>query len=495
VLQISWLGVKRVPAISGKEYLARMDQLKPNVWMKGKQIQGKLSEHPAYKGAMLTKASLYDTQVHPDFIEKMTYSSPRTNERVGISFLQPKSKEDLEARRHMLKIWATKTAGMMGRTPDYLNTVLMALAASASILDDQDEEFSKNLTNLYETARDHDLSFTHSFINPQVDRSSDYTELSKQPIAPKIVEKNSNGIVIKGARLLATQGGITDEVLVLPSSSKITDNEYAFSFSIPTDTDGLKFICRESFYQGSSFFNYPLSSRFHEMDTMIIFDNVLVPWERVFFYHRQDIAHQLFLRSSFTPLTLHQVIIRQITKTEFILGLAQKMVATLNLSEYQHIQGKISEIIIGLETMKALLDRAELHASEDEWGTMVPNSNSLYIAVTMFPKLYPHMIEILQLIGAGGLVAIPTEEDFHSPLVKDLEKYCQGATCNADTKTKIFRLAWDLTMSAFGTRQTQYERYFFGDPVKLTSNLYNGYPRHEYMNLVEDFLEINKEAH
>jgi 4-hydroxyphenylacetate 3-monooxygenase len=483
-----------MPAINGKEYLSRIDQMQPNVWIKGERITGKISEHPAYKGAMLTKASLYDMQVQPELQEKMTYKSPKTNEPVGLSFLQPKTKEDLESRRLMIKTWATKTAGMMGRTPDYLNTVIMTLSASASILKDQDEEFSKNLIKLYETARDQDLSFTHSFISPQINRSSNYVELSPQPIATKIVKKTSDGLIVKGARLLATQGGMTDEVLILPSGSKVTDEENAFCFSVPTDSEGLKFICRESYYQGASTFNYPLSSRFHEMDTMIVFDNVLIPWERVFFYHRQDIAHQLFTKCSFTPQTLHQVVIRQIIKTEFILGLAQKMVLTLNLSEYQHIQEKISEVIIALESMKALLDRAELHAKTDEWGTMNPHTHSLYVAVNIFPKLYPRMVEILQLIGAGGLVALPTEEDFHSSLVSDLDQYWQGTACNAVTKTKIFRLAWDLTMSAFGTRQTQYERYFYGDPVRLAANLYANYPRDEYIGHVEQFLDLNDEA-
>lgn len=482
-----------MPAINGKQYLERMDQLKPNLWLKGERIEGRLSEHPAFTGVINTKATLYDTQIQPDLIKKMTYTSPTTGDRVGLSFLQPRTKEDLESRRFMIKTWAAKSAGIMGRTPDYLNTVIMTLAASANILNDQNQEFSKNLVNLYETAREKDLSFTHSFINPQINRSSNYTESADQPIAAKIVKKVSDGIIVQGARLLATQGGMTDQVFIFPTGSKFSDDEYAFSFCIPTETEGLKFVCRESFYQGSSTFNYPLSSRFHEMDTMIIFDNVLVPWEQVFFYQHQDIAYRLFSRSSFTAQTLHQVVIRQITKTEFILGLAQTMVSTLRVSEYQHIQEKVSEIIIALETMKALLDRAELLAFEDEWGTMTPHIHSLYVAVNLFPKLYPRMIEILQLIGAGGLVAIPTEEDFHSPLATDLDKYCQGSGCDAETKTKLFRLTWDLTMSAFGARQTQYERYFFGDPIKLASNLYNGYPRDKYMYQIEDFLEQNKE--
>ncbi|WP_226669470.1 4-hydroxyphenylacetate 3-monooxygenase, oxygenase component [Metabacillus litoralis] len=483
-----------MPAINGDQYLARMKDLKANVWIKGQKITDNICEHPVYKGALITKASLYDLQLKPDLIKKMTYISPITNNRVGLSFLQPRTKEDLEARRHMMKTWALETAGMMGRTPDYLNTVIMTLTASASILSDQDEQFTQNLINLYETAREKDLSFTHSFINPQINRSISYEESTTQPpIAARIVKKNHDGVFIKGARLLATQGGMTDEIILFPSGGKIHDQEQSFCVSIPSNAEGVKFICRESYYLGESTFNYPLSSRFHEIDTMIIFDNVFVPWERVFFYHRQDIAMKLFSRSSFTAHTLHQVVIRQITKSEFILGLAQSMVKLLNLSEYHHIQEKISEMIIGLESLKALLDRAELLAKEDEWGTMVPHTHSLYVAVNMFPKLYPRMIEILQLIGAGGLVSIPSEEDFQSCLFNDLELYYQGTACDAETKTKILRLIWDLTMSSFGTRQTQYERYFFGDPVRLASTLYKGYPRDEYIDIVNDFLNIKKE--
>ncbi|MCM3161140.1 4-hydroxyphenylacetate 3-monooxygenase, oxygenase component [Metabacillus litoralis] len=479
-----------MPAINGKQYLERMDQLHPDVWMKGERISGKLSQHPVYKGAMQSKASLYDTQVHPDFYKKMTFTSPTSNERVGLSFLQPRTKEDLQARRYMIKTWAKKTAGMMGRTPDYLNTALMTFAASATILREQGDEFCQNLLNIYEDAREKDLSFTHSFINPQVNRSTNFQELSSQPIAAKITEKTADGLIVNGARMLATQGGMTDEVFILPTGK--TD-DYAFCFSIPTDAEGIKFICRESFYQDDSQFNYPLSSRFDEMDTMIVFHNVVVPWERVIFYHRNDLAHQLFARSSFTPQALHQVIIRQITKTEFLIGLAQKMVTVLNVTEYHHIQEKISEMIIGLETMKALLDRSELEAKEDEWGTMVPYVHSLFVASNIFPKLYPRMIEIIQLIGAGGMVAIPSEEDFASSLVSEIDHFCQGYACDAETKAKLFRLAWDLTMSSFGTRQTQYERYFFGDPERLTSTLYQGYPREEYISDVETFLEQNRE--
>jgi len=479
-----------MPAISGNEYIKRIDGLQHDVWVDGKKIVGPISQHLAYKGAMKSKARLYDKQLHSDYLSHMTFPSPLTGNRVGLSYLEPKSIEDLSKRRNMIQTWAKDTSGMMGRTPDYMNTALMTLAAASSILKEQDAFYAKNLIQFFETAREQDLSFTHSFINPQVNRSSAYQESSSEPIAAKIVKETSEGIVIKGARLLATEGGMTDEVIVLPSKNIPSgEKEYAFSCSIPSNSSGLKFIGRSSFYGSESAFDHPLSSRFDEMDTILVFDNVLVPWDRVFIYNNVQIAQKMFQLSSFIPHTLHQVICRQIVKTEFLIGTAQLLITSLNISEYNHIQEKISDMIMGLETLKSLLFRAENEATIDMWGTTTPNRDPLFVAVNLFTKLYPQWTQMLQRIGASGMIALPTENDFECVEIKeDLSQYLQTSTLNARERTKLFRLAWDLTMSNFGSRQTLYEQYFFGDPERLHSNLYFGYNRDQYMEQVRQFL-------
>lgn len=137
-----------------------------------------------------------------------------------MSYLQPKTKEDLVARREMVQQWAKSNNGLMGRSPDYMNTVLMALASSVHLLRDQKNCFPDNLQSFYEYARENDISMTHTFIEPQVNRTQLYVERSDEPIAAKIVGKNKDGIIIKGARLLATQGGITDELLVIAAGGK-----------------------------------------------------------------------------------------------------------------------------------------------------------------------------------------------------------------------------------------------------------------------------------
>ncbi|WLV25211.1 4-hydroxyphenylacetate 3-monooxygenase, oxygenase component [Aciduricibacillus chroicocephali] len=479
-------------SINGKKYIERLDKLKTEIWYDGQKITGKISEHPAFKGLLQTKAHLYDMQLKPAFKDIMTFPSPTTGDPVGMSYLMPRTKEDLLKRRHMIELWARQTGGILGRSPDYLNTVLTGLASSAAWLENRNNCFPDHLKAFHEKAREEDLSFTHTFISPQVNRSTMYFGESDEPIAARIVEENEKGILIKGARLLATQGGLTDELLVFSVGKYFFNENEAFAFAIPSDTEGLRFICRNSFVGGSSEFDHPLSSRYEEIDSIVVFDNVLVPWERVFYYKNAEVAEEFITVSGFHSFAKHQVITRQIVKTEFILGLAELIVETINIGEYEHIQGKMSEIIIGLETMKALMEKAENHAALDEWGYMRPDLSTLKVAGTVFPKIYPRLCEIIQLLGASGLITLPTEKAFASDIRKDLDLYVQGATKTAEERVKIFTLAWDLTMSAFGTRQTQYERYFFGDPIRLTSDLYKNYPKDKHAQAIRNFLKLKQ---
>ena len=479
--------------ITGNEYIQRLNSLKNEVWYDGKKIDGLLSEHPAFKGIIQSKAALYDLQHDPEYIDDTTFISSTTGERIGLSFMQPKTKDDLIKRRKMIALWAKQSNGMMGRSPDYLNTVLMSFASSANFLEGKSYSFANNLHAIYDFAMKQDLSFTHTFISPQVNRSKFHLEDSKEPISAKVIATTDEGIVVKGARLLATQGGLTDEVLVFSVPKILIDEDEAFAFSIPSNTKGLKFICRDSFVGGDSFFDHPLSSQYEEMDSIVVFDEVVVPWERVFFYQNSEMAEKFVAQSGFSNYAIHQVLTRQIVKLEFILGIAELIVKAINVREYQHIQEKMAEIIVGLETIKALIEKSENDSQLDYWGYLRPDVIPLKVASNIFPKIYPRFMEIIQLIGASGMITLPTENAFQSEIRPQLDQYLQGTFISAEDRTKIFRLAWDLTMSPFGTRQTQYERFFYGDPVRIASDLYLSYPKNEYVESVRNFLKLKTE--
>ncbi|MBG9452729.1 4-hydroxyphenylacetate 3-monooxygenase [Lysinibacillus sphaericus] len=477
-----------MPVITGQQYIDRIDALQTYISIDGKVVTGKVSEHPAFKGVMKSQARLFDLQNEDALFEEMTYVSPTSNNRVGMSFLQAVAVEDLVKRRNAVRQWALSNNGLMGRSPDYMNTTLMALASAAEYLKDKPNCFPQHLLNFYEYARENDLTMTHTFIEPQVNRRKFYFEDEGVIIAAKIVDKTTEGLVIKGARLLATQGGITDELLVISTNGY--DEGKGFAFSIPSNTKGLKFLCRQSFVGGESAFDYPLSSRYEEMDAIVVFDNVVVPWERVFYYENVEVANNFLNVSGFQTYGLHQVLTRQIAKTEFVLGVAQSIVNTINIGEYQHVQQKVVDIIVALETMKALLLKSEIEAKRDAFGFLRPDHATVQVAIHIFPKVYPTFTEIIQLLGASGLMSIPSEKAFATD-DSDLEHYLQSFQDGGEERVKKFRLAWDLTMSSFGTRQTLYERFFFGDPVRLATALYNSYNRGELVDRVESFLKNN----
>ncbi|KRG13326.1 4-hydroxyphenylacetate 3-monooxygenase [Virgibacillus soli] len=481
--------------ISGKEYMNRIDHLKSDIWLDGQQIAGKVSKHPAFRGAIKSKAQLFDMQNDPVLRSILTFISPQIEKNVNFSYQQPKTKDDLLFRKKATELWARTNFGLLGRSPDYVNTGMMVLAASHKIFAAKDKKFGDHILRSYENAMEQDLTFTHTFINPQVNRSISYLEdsYSEENIAAKVIGENHEGIIIQGARLLATQGGITDEVLVLPAGGNFIEEAYIYGFTIPSNTEGLKFICRESFVNDDdSSFNYPLGSRFEEMDSIVVFDHVLVPWEKVFLYKDLNIAHRFFTEANFNTMLLFQAVVRMIVKTEFILGLAESIIEAINIGEYQHIQDKVSEIIATLEIMKGLHLSSQVNARLDKWGMMTPDAKPLLVAIHYYPRIYPRLVEILQLLGGSGLILLPTENSFASSVRSYIDTYLQGANSTAEDRVMLFRIVWDLCMSPFGTRQTHYERFFFGDPVRLAMGLYNGYPKNEYTKRVKKLLETNK---
>jgi 4-hydroxyphenylacetate 3-monooxygenase len=321
--------------------------------------------------------------------------------------------------------------------------------------------------------READLCLTHSLIPPQANRSVGPSGQADPFLAARVKNETDAGFVVRGCRMLATLP-ISDAIMVLPSTllkATADDAPYAFGFVIANDTPGLRFICRESLDYGRSHFDHPLGSRFEEMDALVVFDDVHVPWENVLLYRDVERCNTAYARTGAVVGMAHQVVVKNIAKCEFVLGLASLLVDTIGAESFQHIQEKLAEIWVNLETMRAFLRAAEADAALDEWGVMRPAWNPLDAARNLFPRLYPRMIEILQQIGASGLVAMPTELDLKGPLADDIRRYYQAARADAFERIPLFRLAWDATLSAFAGRQVLYERFFFGDPVRMAGAL------------------------
>lgn len=477
-------------AKTGQQYIDRLKKANNNVYIHGERVDD-VTEHPAFKGAIQSMAKLYDMQHENP--EKMLYTSPTTGDKVGKTFMTPKTVEDLIERREATMEWQHFTGGLMGRSPDYLNADVMAMGVASEFFAEGDPMFAENAKKYYEYARENDLSLTHTLIHPQVNRAKIQAEQKDANMALHLVEKTDEGIIVDGIRLLATQGGITDEILVFPSTvmkSGELDDPYSLAFALPNNTPGLKYLSRESFDYGGNKFDHPLSSNFEEGDTIVSFDNVLVPWDRVFVCGNSSICNRAFGETNAVAHMSHQVISKNVAKTEFVLGVVLTLMDSIGIDGFQHVKDKGTEIMLALETMKSHLYKAEHNAKLDKWGMMTPDFDALDAARNWYPRTYPRLAEIVRILGASGMMGIPTHADFSSEEIGPiLNRAMQGKNVEGYERVQIFRLAWDLTMSAFGNRQTHYEYYFFGDPIKMGMAYFDKYDKEPYKEMVRNFLD------
>jgi 4-hydroxyphenylacetate 3-monooxygenase len=483
-----------VGAVDGKGFLNRLDSTRREIWYGDQKITGDVSKHPAFIGISKSIAALYDMQLRPELLDAMTYESPTTGDRVGMSFLQPKSKEDLARRTRMMKTWADFSGGIMGRTGDYLNSAIMAMASAKEFFGNAGRDFGSNIHGYYEYIRENDLILTHTLINPQVNRGVGPSKQSDPFIAARVVEKTPEGVVIRGARMLATLP-IADEIMVFPSTvvrSGQDDVPYSIAFALPVSARGLKFICRESFASESGF-DHPLANRFDEQDAVVVFDDVLVPWERVFILEDPEKANSVNEATEAIVFMAHQATVREAAKAEFIAGLVTLVAETIGADQFPQVQERISEILLTAEMMKSFLVASEANAKVNKWGLMTPDYLPINSARNLWPRVAPNLGTILKQIGASGLMAIPPEGILDSPARPDVDKYYQAKLADGQERIRLFKLAWDAAGSSFGGRQDLYERFFFGDPLRMATAYYSWYDKEPYKERVRELLH-RKEA-
>ena len=480
-----------MPARTGQQYLDRLAASRPTVRIHGETVTSDLPSHPAFRNLVRTYAALYDMQHAAGLRETMTYESPSSGEQVGASFIVPRTVVDLERRRRMMKLWADRSLGTLGRTGDYLNCCLAALSEAGPWFAQADPAFAANIRAYYERVREQDLLLTHTLITPQANRSQDAAQQQGGELTARIVSEDDSGVVIRGARMLATIGPIADEMLVFPSTvlkGTEADAPYSFAFAINCDAPGVRFICRESLDYGRSRYDHPLASRFEEIDAVVVFDDVHVPFERCFLLGHPEMCNAIYTDTTAVAHMTHQVATRACAKTEAMLGLISLLAEAIGIDQFPHIQEDIAEVIVTLEIVRGLLRAAEADAQPNAFGVMTPRMESLNACRNWFPRASQRFPQILRKFGASGLMALPTEADVHGDAAEDIERYLQSATLGGADRVRLFRLAWDMSMSAFAGRQTLYEYFFFGDPVRMASALVRGYDRAPYAERVREFL-------
>ena len=272
-------------------------------------------------------ARLYDIAAAPENRELMTFTSPKTGAPVLRAYQIPKTHADLRARRLFSEKWAEATFGLMGRTPDHVAGFFCGYAAVPEVFAKAGQKFADNVVAFYEKMRDEHLYVSYAIVPPQIDRSKPAHKQSDPALYAGVVKERDDGIVISGAQQLAT-GGVLSDWLHLSCIHPLQpgDENYANCLAVPINAPGVKLYPRRPFaLRADNAFDYPLSSRFDESDSYVVFDNVFVPWEHVFIYRNIEISRDQWWKTTAHTLGNHQAQVRYVTKLRFMMGLAQRM--------------------------------------------------------------------------------------------------------------------------------------------------------------------------
>src|SRR5579864_380127 len=489
-----------MPARTGHDYLQSLARMKPRIFLHGGRVADVRGEM-AFQGALQSMAELYDLQHDPRFREFMLYSSPTTGDPVHVGFQPATSRAVLVAKRKAFKLRTDYTFGFMGRTMDFMNQMVTNMYLDRARFGLRGQQFADNVARYYEHVRDNDLFLTHALINPQIDRSRTSAEQEDAFLHLGKVRDTSDGIIVRGAKMLATMAPIAEEILCFPFGAGVAegDDAYAVAFAIPLDTPGLELVCRESVASPpSSRFDHPLSSRFEEMDCIVVFNDVLIPWDRVFIDGgpgSRAVANAAGGGMGITGGV--QTAARMLSQMEFFCGLAMKLADTIAITGFVHVQEKLGEMLSHLEVARSVFYGSEAMAFEGPDGlwSNAPLGQGAFHLQTM--RIYRRFVEIVQLLGGGGFFYAPTEADFSNPESRTLiDKYARGrAGVSAEERVRLFKLAWDATGSSFGQRMQQYVTYYSGDPIRLTAAYYVGYDKDPVLDLVGRALGDTDSAH
>src|SRR5580698_820584 len=482
-------------ARDGKSYISRLKAHPRDVWIAGRKV-GDVTTDPAFRRPVAAMARLYDCQANPALHTTMTYLPDDSDGPAGVSFIIPRSHAELVHRRKAMRVWAEATFGTMGRSPDFLNTVLASLADAPEFFAELGPRYVDNVQRYYRYCRDNDIFLTHTLVNPPVDRSKSASQQADEYAYLGIVEETRDGLVVRGAKMLATHGPTADEIMVypLPFSVRPGEEKYALAFAIPTETPGLRFICREPFDQGNqSEWDHPLGSRFEEPDAMAIFGDVLVPWDRVFLYGNVALANTMFARTRMQAHTGHQTAVRGLAKCEFMTALAMALSRSVKTDGFVHVQDQLGECLSYLQLIEGGIVLSEQKPEHSDHGTLRPAFPPLQALRYNIPRFYERMVRLTQVMGAGGILANPTEADLHSEIAADIHRYYKGADRDAEARIRLSKLAWDATGTQFGQRQLQYERYYAGDPVQMGASIYHSQDHSALIKLVERALQLPRD--
>lgn len=453
----------------------------------GRERVHDVTTHPAFREAARTVAALFDLKADPRN-EALSYEE--NGERYAMYFLKPRNREDLRRRLNAHRIIANETLGMFGRSPDHVPSFITGMTSAPEVFDENRKGFGANIQAYYEHLRKNDIYATYAVLPPQAMRNPDLFLRENRPVPSlRVIREDSEGVVLSGMKMLATGAVLANEIWIgniLPLAP--TQKAEAITCALPVNAEGLSLWSRRPVAgKGLSRADAPLSWKYDETDSMVLCEEVKVPWSKVFIHEDAVLSRDIYIRTPAHSFSNHQAGVRFWAKLGFLIGLASRVTQATGSDKIPVVQDTLGR----LAAMEAAIGHMIMGQVEncESWsdGFVGFNRRGVYAAANWCYENYAFVIETIRELCGGGIYQLPADDSvLEDPALKDaFQTYWYTPQLDATSRMKLFRLAWDITGSEFATRHLTYERFYLGAHFVVRNHNFREAPWQAFHGLVD----------
>ena len=482
---------------TGDEYRAALDDGR-EVWMNGEKVKD-VCTHPQLKPVIDVRARIYDMQHDPSTKDQTTYQENGEDFAIGLRL--PYEPKDWEDKRKAVDLVMHDIGGIVTRVGDETIGEMWSLWDGKEILNEIDPRFAENIEKHIHTAIKLDPFHVSANTDPKGDRSKAPQDQDPDMLV-HVVKETDAGIVIRGAKY-ETAASYSNQAFLKPTIANWGNSElsdYALGCIVKMNAPGVKHICRTGFAGRAPNADYPLSNKVDEIDTLMILDDVLIPWEDILFYQHTRAAS--FIRATLHRYSAFPFVQRTLSYADLIIGAALWNVKQTGLDKQQAVQEKLSELAVWREGIDAFLTASIATAEESPNGLLMPNQSMLMSGRVHALSNLPKMMHTARELCGGQICVTPDAATFSAPDTKPwMDKfYTINDNWIADDRRKLLGLARDLLNSDYAGHRLTFQLFAQSAPFAQLGAVYRNFDwdgplefAHKAANLSENVYGVGKE--
>ena len=447
------------------------------VWICGERVKD-VPAHPAFKPIVDARARIYDMAHEEATREIMTRPDPESGEPCCTANQPPKTRQDWADKDRAVEAVMDELGGVVIRVGDETVGEMWSLYDGADILNEIDGRFAENIARHIREAALLDPFHVSANTDPKGDRSKPPQEQDPDMLL-HVVRETDAGLVVRGAKF-ETASAYANQAFAKPTIAQWRENEklsdYAVGFIARMGAKGTRHICRAPLAASEhGRDDFPLAAEFDEIDSLIVFDDVLVPWEDVLFYRHTKSA--AFIRATLHRYSAYPFVQRVRRIADMMIGAALHNVRQTGLQNNPSVREKLAVLACYREGIHAHLTAAIALAEESPGGLLMPNPSMLYAGRVHACSRLPKMMHIARELCGGQICLTPDRATFANPGPgKWLEKYYNvNENWDAEDRRKLLAFARDLLNSSYGGHRVTFELFAQSPPFAHLNAIYNNF--------------------